>query len=213
MADKSTRPRKQVGPRLRQTKRDPDPGTWVESDVGDGWRAAFRMLIQDGLPVVGEVRVYPAEDDALPGRWSATTAPTGGVTTRLLRRVHIDAARERFDEMRSSGFLLGPHPAAPDLDRIRYHATHNPGRGGHPDGFYAAAAAAYVTHLHTGATKPTEALAAELDLPPWRVRDLVRAARTRGLFTQPPRGRAGGELTPAGHAALTAWNPTKEAPR
>lgn len=220
MTEKSKRSAKAVSPRLRQAKRRVRE-TWVESELGDGWRAAFRMLIQDGLPVVGEIRVYPAEPDADPGRWSAeivgdrADVPAGGVTGRLLRRIHVDAARDTFGEMQAAGFLLGIDATTPpDFERIRHHATHNPGRRGHPDTFYAAAAAAYLTHIHAGATTPTEALAAELGLPAWRVRDIVKAARIRGLLTQPPRGRAGGELTPAGQTALTAWNtPDKGGPR
>jgi hypothetical protein len=207
-----------MAPRLRQTKR-PLPAKdgprvrewWVENDLGDGWRVAHRILIQDGLPIVGEVRVYPAEKGAQAGRWSAehlgeaATSPKGGVTGRLLQRVRIDDARETFDDMRRRRLLLGT-PALPDLARIRHDATHNPGRGGHPDAFYAAVAAAYLAKLHAGATTPTDALADDLNLRPQRLRDLLRAARTRGLLTQPPRGRAGGELTPAGQAALTIWN-------
>jgi len=33
---------------------------WIEVDLGDDWTAAYRIVIQDGAPVVAELRVFLA---------------------------------------------------------------------------------------------------------------------------------------------------------
>jgi hypothetical protein len=68
---------------------------WLEVEIGGGWRAAFRLVPYAGQPVIGELRVFPA--DRYPGRrvgeWRAAVLGVGaakGVHKRLPRRVEPD---------------------------------------------------------------------------------------------------------------------------
>lgn len=46
---------------------------WIEVELEGDWRAAFRLVPSDGHPVVGEIRIFPADEwsDRRPGRWRA----------------------------------------------------------------------------------------------------------------------------------------------
>src|SRR5262245_19968719 len=65
---------------------------WVEAELSDDWRIAYRLFAQDGQPVIGEVRIFLKENDIArpPGEWSAlvlgskATVPRGGITARML---------------------------------------------------------------------------------------------------------------------------------
>jgi hypothetical protein len=71
--------------------------TWLEVPIEEAWLAAYRVVEQEGLPAVAELRIFPAEPDAArpPGEWSAQAlgekapVPRGGLTTRRLRTVQI----------------------------------------------------------------------------------------------------------------------------
>ena len=78
-------------------------GSQDAEDVGFAVRVVhdgswgFASAVQDGSPIVSELRVFPAEDDDNPyGKWSAeregslAEAPPGGLTTRKLRQVTLD---------------------------------------------------------------------------------------------------------------------------
>lgn len=91
---------------------------WIEVDIGDGWRAAFRLVPYRGQPVIGELRVFPADRypgrepgawradvlgvraggaaplrKSLPGRREPVDCPAvrQGITARLLRRIPLGA--------------------------------------------------------------------------------------------------------------------------
>lgn len=91
---------------------------WLELEIGDGWRAAFRLVPHAGEPVIGEVRVFPADEwpERRKGQWRAhlldIDAPSflgvecrskrdaakfpmvgQGVTAQLLRRVPFRAVQ------------------------------------------------------------------------------------------------------------------------
>src|SRR5687768_14691386 len=69
---------------------------WVEQPMGD-WIVAYRILPQGGVPVIGEVRVFPRKPRTTdtPGRWDgevlglSVEVPEGGLATRHLRRVTV----------------------------------------------------------------------------------------------------------------------------
>lgn len=45
--------------------------SWLEVTIADGWLAAYRLVPQDGQPVIAEVRVFPAEAGRrTAGTWS-----------------------------------------------------------------------------------------------------------------------------------------------
>jgi hypothetical protein len=197
---------------------------WGRSTHG-AWDLRARIESQDGSPVIAELRVLPSPSD----RWVKGLAsnppetPPGGLTTRALRGMTLgDLLRFVSEELAATvEFESEKNPDAPvfhpaesrrfnwqDFDPGTLDAPRAPGRKGHPDSFYAAVAAAYLQALRAGSTAPVEDTAQSLN-EDWRTaykppyfRDLLAEARRRELLTRPPAGRAGGELTDKGHAAL-----------
>ncbi len=70
-----------------------------------------------------------------------------------------------------------------------------PGRRGRDDRAYAEIAALYVDEVLSGANGAVKRLAARLHYSPSQIRSVLYAARRRGLLTESPNGKAGGELT------------------
>jgi hypothetical protein len=71
---------------------------WLETALDDQWRAASRLAVQNGRPVIAEVRVFPHEPgdrQHVPGRWSADVlgvlakVPDEGLTARGLRKTRL----------------------------------------------------------------------------------------------------------------------------
>src|SRR5262249_11679600 len=66
--------------------------TVLELEAAPGWCAFFRLVGQGGVPVVGEVRIYPVERHPFRplGIWSGealgsvASVPAGGITARSL---------------------------------------------------------------------------------------------------------------------------------
>ena len=59
---------------------------WVEVPLGDEWVAAYALVLQQGYPVIAEVRIFPAEPKRPgAGQWSGhflgvnAAVPSGGV--------------------------------------------------------------------------------------------------------------------------------------
>ena len=74
---------------------------WFETVLDDEWVVAYRIVSQPEGLVVGEIRIFPADETwrnrrTRRGEWSGhlqgtrAKAPKGGVTARLLRTVRID---------------------------------------------------------------------------------------------------------------------------
>jgi hypothetical protein len=191
--------------------------SWVEVPVGDGWVAAYRIVPKGGRPVVGEVRVFPAERRReVAGRWSerGPAVPDDGVPGRVLRELRLKDPHTRFPELlRSWEDQHGEAATHRVFRRFGFSrrartVPRRPGRAGRPEDFYLAWAVAYADRIRAGSRSPIKDLARR---PPVRiegyvsrggptvaagtVRDIVHRARTRGLLTESPVGRAGGELT------------------
>lgn len=193
---------------------------WVERSLGDGWLAAFRLIPQDGQPVVAELRIFPEEENPKRkrGQWSAhmlgldAIAPRGGLTARVIRRVRLEDVQSAFSEVIANlvqrfGSETPLPPLDPFLSRIRIEeiarlANQRPGPAGRDDTFYAAVAANYLARIRAGSKQPLKELSTELSRPTSHVRQLLATARDRGLLTRAVQGRAGGELTEAGRSAL-----------
>lgn len=149
------------------------------------------------------------------GRLLAMTAAGKGeaqVTARLLRRVawgqYESVARQRI---RREAAAYGAAPAEPgqrageDVSYMSaiardFASAPRPGRRGRGDVAYAAVAATYVGSL--GAGRAVQLTASELGYSPSQVRNLLYEARRRGLLTDSPAGREGGELTDKARALL-----------
>jgi hypothetical protein len=200
--------------------------TWIEVPLGSEWVVAYRIVRGDrGRPVVGEIRMFPAEP-ARPeaGRWSGeilgsrALVPAKGITGRQVKRLRVRAYLQVMaelvqalrnkdpEEARFLGWGLEPTPApatspGPDGPRRRR------GPKGRPDVFYAAVARDYVRAIQRGSPSPVRAVAqARHPLSASKIRDMIRTARARDLLTRvdSTKGIAGGGLTPKAEALLAS---------
>jgi hypothetical protein len=176
---------------------------WIETSVDQNWTSAFRVVMQSGAPVIGEVRIFPTEGHVRrpPGGWSAqllgsdAAAPLGGVKVRTLRRVSLQRAfvGAVIDHLRSK---FGYTAAA-----AKRAITWRVGRPALQPIELARAAAAYVEALHTDRPVPTAAR--RLGLEPSVLRNRLTKARRAGLLTKARKANtAGGRLTPAAKRLL-----------
>jgi hypothetical protein len=190
---------------------------WLEVPIRDGeWLAAYRVLSQNGTPVIGEVRLFPNERNRQrTGEWSGVLlgprakVPAGGVTHRLLRELrvghHLAEMGKIFENIRRQGLedhLLAGHGLAPTAPPTA--PGRRRGRKPFPDRFYAEVARDYVDAIARGSSNPTLDAARRLPLARRRrVRDILHEARRRRLLTPAPPGRRqGGDLTENARALL-----------
>jgi hypothetical protein len=191
---------------------------WLEVPIRDGsWIAAYRLLPQDGAPVIGEVRLFPNEQTrSVAGSWSGellgtrAKVPPGGITHRLLRELrvghHLSVMGQIFHNIRRQGAeeeFLTQHGITRPLV-VPAVAGRRRGRKPFPDRFYAELARDYVTAIARGSERPAADVARKRGLRrPDRVRDMLHEARKRGLLTPTPVGRRqGGDLTDAARTLL-----------
>ena len=163
----------------------------------DGLQVDCVVQLREGIAEVVELRIRPAETNWLNDpAFVPNTPPRGGLTTRSLRKVHVDAIKRALRDL-----LERPHPGTmgerrrqdPNY-RLWAEGFHRrPGRGGRSDLEYAQLARDYVELLcEPGASKQ---LADSMFIDPAQVRNLLTEARRRELLSPAPRGRQGGELT------------------
>jgi len=156
----------------------------------------------------------------LPGRWQETgealdAIDRGGIGVRMVRdRIPLEAMKSRipyWTSFATSGLqaaLLesgGPEAhteslraSAERLSALDVQVT-RPGKAGQRDGYYALWAWRVQQARVNGSRRPNVDVAAQYDLRPSQIRDLIFQARDRSLFTK------SGELTAAGQEALKAY--------
>lgn len=126
--------------------------------------------------------------------------PTGALTTRWLRRLGQGAALGEVDR------LLEDWAVSRFLGDEWRRTVARPGRRGRGDAFYAEWAARYVDALENGGEPVRHLVHQETaegrHTTEKSVRGYLYQARRRGLLTAAPKGKAGGELTDKGRAAL-----------
>lgn len=186
-------------------------GIWLEVVLDNRWVAAYRLVAQHGSVVVGELRIFPHEGsrpDVLAGEWSARVLgvrakvlPRGGIGARLLRKVRIGEHYKHGAEFFRALEDLDGDWLRRDLERdgLGFDGDGTPGRGTkrtprRPDLFYARLADSYVKACRRS-RRPIADLAERRNESQARIRDLIHAARKRGLLSRVQRGRPGGELT------------------
>ncbi len=175
---------------------------WLEIRDDDDRVVAYRLVPEDGRPVVSEVRVGQYDEQArLPGELAAA-APLRGTDTRSLvqtetplRTVRDIAEQQmahsdwRRDVVRRFGF----NPARMQPRRPQAIS----------DDELALVAGEYVVELRRNSRSPTKCLAEQLSLSHRTVSRRVNAARDRDILTGGRgRGRSGGELTDYGRELL-----------
>lgn len=197
---------------------------WVEVPLGRSWVVAYRIVNDRGRPVVGEIRIFPAEENRPRlGHWSGellgTTAkvPRRGITSRQLRDVRVRAYLQymagRVADFQARLGDMAEHwgwgAAKSNIpNRVRSTGARR-GRKPRPDKFYARIAADYVQALSSGSKRPIQDVAKRRKLPGGQVRDMIRQARKRGLLTRERGGVRGGMLTASGSALVPARKPKR----
>lgn len=194
----------------------------------DGWRFDRDERKQQLEASRGWIHLVAASDSSVldvpqfPSRspWSYVkqTFPVRSqpITARLLRRVPIgelmEYASSQWREIVEANVEvleqeiqhLGDNAPAEYQERLRGWVSsldRRPGRRGRPDQAYASLAALYVEKLGT-THAPVAELADKLGYSRSQVANLLYEARRRELLSWPPKGRAGGVLTPKGLQVL-----------
>jgi hypothetical protein len=184
---------------------------WIETDLNPHWMVAFRLLPQNGMPVIAELRIFPREDFKFrpTGEWSAShlgnraTAPAGGITAPMLRDLKLTIVRRKMKEtvevFRSpeSGIasilkLIDFPVSAPRTPRKK----DNRGRPPLPDLEFARIADFYVRRCEVSRT-PVQDTARHFRISIVKARARLHEARKRELLTggRDLWGIAGGFLT------------------
>ena len=189
------------------------PDFWIEAEYGD-WVAAYRLVQQEGYPVIGEFRLFPREPQhRLPGEWSGSThdksrasAPAGGITARLLRKLRLrsdwtEGLRAGNRYLKLVPVIARPHLQAAGVRRMRpLRRTPKHGQRGWSVEVLLNAALFYVQH--TG-RRPVADLAAAWQLKHVQARDLLQKARRKGFLTAGVQGTASRGLTNQAKALLS----------
>lgn len=149
-----------------------------------GWRILVDVQADENGLALRRLVVEPAAE-----------MPSGGITTRLLRDLHTG---ELIAALRAAARQAKRYVGV----EVKIEKPNRVGRRGREDLYYAEVAAAYVDAL--GNTPHAAAHVASANhLSPSQLRNLLTAARKRGLLTDAPKGRPGGELTPLAKRLLS----------
>lgn len=200
---------------------------WVEQSLEDEWIAAYRLVPQDGLPVVAELRIFPMEKDRSgPGEWSGTLrgieapVPAGGLTSRIAHSVRTgivtDVLRQLKEKVREMAKTqaLGPEFIALEFFRKPVAKPKRAIRLGRPDIFYARLAREYMKLLRAGTKDVNQQLAQQQNVSPEKIRDMIHQARKRGLLGPAAKqGKPGGDLTPKCRALLSSMEKKSQVKR
>jgi len=173
---------------------------WIEASIAKGWMVAYRMIIQGDVPVIAELRVFPAEsgrEQYRPGQWSGeflgmkATVPEGGIKARLVRKIkpgeHYRSTQDFLQWAKERDWE--PLGALPSIVPTRR------GRKRNDDRFYARFARDYAK-LQRGSKTPAKALAEKHNIAHGQARTIIHQCRKRNLLTPAKQSRPGGLLTP-----------------
>jgi hypothetical protein len=181
----------------------PQREVWIEADVsskaqpGAVWKVAYLLVNQGGVPVVAEMRLFPAEPHPFrpAGQWSGHVAgvsapvPPGGITSRLIREVHLGK------HLRYAGGEVASAASPPPRRR-------SDRRSRLPEIAFARAAETYDAAVKKNEGPPVPAVARRHRLSIESARWRIHEARVRGFLTTTGQGRAGGRLTDRGKRVL-----------
>lgn len=181
---------------------------WAEKELGEGWIGACRFAVQEGKPVLAELRIFPdvwASGSRPPGSWAgeylgaeAEGVPPGGLTSATVRSMTLSSAymealkavsrlQERIPAMFGPRAILG---------RITRTAAESPRR-------LSDRTLARVAKTFVDAGCSVVGAAKTLRLKPTQARGRIMLARRRGLLTSSGKsGVRGASLTAAARTIL-----------
>lgn len=197
---------------------------WAEFDI-ESWRVNLRLQGRNGHPVLSEVRIFPAETDAPPGRWSGdvTSVDAGGLRPDLVKNVAIGALRnqaiQRLTDPDDPSWINGwPNPHENWYDTAFYSGIEanadadvptRPGRQAISDEELALTARYYTEAQGTAAKSALEYTRIQMEdrhgvfLSKGTVGGRIHKARRRGFLTPAEKqGKGGGTLTPRARDVL-----------
>src|SRR5262249_12933490 len=149
-----------------------------------------------------------AEGKREPGQWSGkfrgvhSKVPAGGITAKLIRKVHIGVAEAGIHKLQESIRDTGAENSNQPFKPAAAIRTTR-GRKSKADVFYVKLARAYVERCKVSRT-PVADLARSRKVSQAKIRDALRSCRERAFLTYMGRGRKGGELTPEAMAVLSS---------
>lgn len=187
---------------------------WVEIPLTEQWLAAFRLVNKAGVPVVAELRVFPAEPDPHrertrpAGQWRGQYGgpegvPRAGLTARQIHQIRSGTWKDVLRKVlpRDGEALASLKDFWPDLPQAHPQPVRR-GRKGRPDAELAAIAAVY-EKAYLAKAPPVLAIAKRFRLSLSQARDVIHRARVRGILTPAEKqGSAGGFLTARAQALL-----------
>jgi hypothetical protein len=182
---------------------------WVTKRLDGGWVAAYRLVVQDGAFVVGELRIHPDEGSTYssPGVWSGiwkgldAQVPAGGLTATLARegaKMQSSLTEGRgilrsLNKQTDEGLLkeLQEDHGLATLTEPKKPGYSTSGRLGKPHAYYRRVAKEYSRALRQNSRHPNQDVALTLGLDSVsKARDAVYRARRMGLLPPTQRGRA-----------------------
>ena len=181
---------------------------WFERPLDDDWFIAYQLFVQAGIPVIGELRIFPREDFRRrpPGEWSASLlgveakVPAGGITAPLLRKVKFGTVKTKTAET-----LKEYRTAVPELMshlglQIKEIAPRPPkrekrGRPALSDRECARIADFYARRCVEESRSPVSDTAKHFRISMATARTRIATARIRGFLTHSQPGQGWGEIT------------------
>jgi hypothetical protein len=192
---------------------------WLEAAVDEDWLAAYRIVQQEGAPVIAEVRVFPREAGArTAGEWSGSylgllaAVPQGGITARLLRTLRLGATpasdisegREAWKRYVGISPEFHRHFKNAGFRGVKRKVPATGGRRGWSGDQLLDAAVFYVSKTAAGSRRPVAELAKRKGITPSSARDLLQTAKDKGLLTPGRQGVASRSLTERAKQLLAA---------
>lgn len=182
--------------------------TWIVADLEGGWRFAYRVVNQDGVPTIGEARVFPAEAPKPTRLWwsgDAANVPRGGVTHAVLMALPTGRGAQILggEVFKRWQEAFGPAGFDQAMERRGYRLRARAQGRRRDDRWYAELARAYVAAATKDPHRPVTLLAREMDAERDKVRDWLHDARRKGLLTSTGQPIGGGALTEKAIALLT----------
>jgi hypothetical protein len=168
-------------------------GTWSFTEAENGFLATYEGRVPRS-PAWGMVATFDLQRPGTPMvkltiEPAITSFPRRGIAATVVRGVPFDALRTEARVMArlppTVGLGLRPDQLGPS--RVSAQSPYD-------DLFFAQWAARYVNEQQRG-HKPVVVLAEAHCLSPATIRNYLQQARDRGLLTEAPPGRAGGDLT------------------